>query len=120
MKETRRVGFRKIRGQRIYCIDYSQLEGKELIDYVMFTCVDVLDVEPQTSFLIDLTGTKLTLESLNYIIDASKRIQPKVHKSAVIGADGFLKVFLSTYLLLTGSDLKNLPSKEKAEEYLTS
>lgn len=118
--EIKRVGFKLINGQSIYCIDYSQLKDQELIDHVIYTCVDVLEVKPNTCFLIDVTGTKLTLESLNYIIDASKRIQSKVNKSAVIGVEGLMKSFLNTYLLLTGSKIMHLSSREEAEAYLTA
>lgn len=115
----RRVGFldsEKI----IFQIDFSELKDEKLLEYALFTNVEVKKLTKNTSFFIDVTGTKVTFEVFQYILDASKQIQPLVVKSAVVGIKGFNKFLFRQYCNLTGSGIKSFDKREQAINYLSN
>ena len=117
---SERIRYTVINNRKILLVDLSHLSGKDLLDKVMYTCVEFQKIDKKTLFLFDVTGTTVNLEAFNYLYGAAKDIQKHVDKSALIGKKkGIIDNFFKLYIKLTSSSLRSFETKNEAIEYLT-
>jgi hypothetical protein len=69
--------------------------------------------------LILTQGVKLKPETVRVLKKIGKTIQPKMKKSAIVGAVGILNLLVKIYIAYTGSNLKFFTNEKAALEYLT-
>jgi len=117
---NKRIGISNTGNKPIYHLNFSSLEGEELMNNVLFACHDLKKITTKTIFMVDFTDTKLTRECFNYLVDCAKLIRPNVEKSAVCGINGALKYMFNIYVALTGSDVVPFNNRDEAIKYLLS
>lgn len=113
-----RVGWKKLEGQEIFNIDFSDLDGDVLLDHLLFCCVETEKINDKALFLINYENSGMSFSLLNYTLDAAKNIQPYVEKSAILGMDGFKKKLFKVYARFTGSKARLFDNHEEAKLYL--
>lgn len=114
----RRVGYLR-QEKSIFKIDFSNLRDEKLIEHAIYTNVAVKKIQNDISFFIDLSNAKITFEAFQYILDASKQVQPYIQKSAVVGIRGFTNFLFKRYCSITGSKIKSFSETQEAMSYLS-
>lgn len=106
-------------GKKILFNDRSSLRGDEIKENVK-TAVDLIMSLQQIDvlYLIDNSNTIITPELKEYISKAAKTIDPKVKKTAVLGASKAQQIMLNIYSATTGMNIKLFDDKEAALKYL--
>jgi hypothetical protein len=69
--------------------------------------------------LILTQGVKLKPETVRILKKIGKIVQPKMKKSAIVGAVGILNLLVKIYIAYTGSNLRFFTNEKSALEYLT-
>ena len=113
-----RIGLKNLRGKEIFLINYRNLKDKALHEAVLYTHVEIELVRKDTIFLVDVRGAQVSYESFKLIVDASKKVQPYVLKSAVLGITGIKRSLFNVYKNLTKSKVALFDHMEEAEDYL--
>lgn len=70
--------------------------------------------------LILVQGTKIRPETIRIMKKIGKDVQPKMKKSAIVGAVGILSLLVRIYISYTGSSLRFFTNERSALEYITS
>lgn len=117
-----RVKFIFQTGKTILCLDYSNLQGQDFIDFIrkFNEWAHAMEYQPNSLYvLIDTTNNKVNndvLEEMKKTInDLSK---PYCKKTAVYGMETLQKVFVNTLSRLGGVSMKSFDSKEEAIQWL--
>ncbi|MBN1185814.1 MAG: hypothetical protein JXB49_26265 [Bacteroidales bacterium] len=106
-------------GRKILFNDRSGLRNEEIKENVK-SAVDLIMSLPQGDilYLIDNSNTIITPELKEYISKAAKTINPKVKKTAVLGASRSQQIMLNIYSATTGMNIRLFDTKEAALKYL--
>lgn len=69
--------------------------------------------------LILVKGEKIKPETIRVMKKIGKEVQPKIKKSAIVGAVGLLSLLVRIYIAYTGSGIRFFTSEEAALDYIT-
>ena len=117
---NKRIGWTKIEDVAVFLIDFSELKGDILREHILHCCLEADKIESKTLFYIDFSNSKMTFELTNYLVEVSKRIQPNVQKSVILGVKGYKRFLFFIYSKLTKSKAKLFEDKNLAFKYLVS
>ena len=106
-------------GIEILYNDRSGLRDEEIIKNVE-TAVELIMSSPKKDilYLIDNSNTIIHPEIKKHIEKAAKTIDPKVKKTAVLGASRAQQVLLNLYSTATGMNIKLFSDEETAKQWL--
>lgn len=105
-------------------IDFSNvLTDQDAIDLVTTSVKEGLkrpDKSIRALLSIQGKGRKVSPSAMRTIKVLGKEVQPKMHKSAIVGSVGMMTLLLKLYTSYTGSRMKFFTNKEAALNYLTT
>lgn len=103
-------------------IDFEGLLNDDEKVVFLTKCAEmILDKEDNSvCALLGIRDNGISPSLINRIKELGKEIQPKMKKSAVVGSVGLLSLFLRTYIIYTGSNMKFFTNKNIALQYITS
>jgi hypothetical protein len=111
------------RGTQILFADYSgfgcDLAGlRSEVEYAS----DLTLREPLNSVLslVDVGGTAGTPEIVDYIKAAAVTTRPHIRKMAVVGIQGYRKLFLRAVIAFSGQAIQPFDTREEAKQWLAS
>lgn len=108
-------------GKKILCADYTNfginfkaLKGEA--DYV----AEILENEPEKSvlLLVDVRNTSGISENTDYLSKLAMRVKGHVAKTAVVGVEGYRKIFLRAVTSVSGMQLTPVDDIEEAKNWL--
>ena len=108
-------------GKKILFADYSGF-GEDVdrlqkeVDYV----TDILVHEPEQSvlLLVDVSNTAGTNKVVDRIKQSAFTVRPYVAKTAVVGVEGYRRIFLRAVARFSGMELTPLNTLEEGKDWL--
>lgn len=109
-------------GREVIYLNYSNLKTIEEIEFVTNKASEIIRSKPLNTALtlVNLEGMHFNNEIKNMIAANLKQNKPHVKSSAAFGLTGLLGAVFSTYVKVTGRDVKPCKSKEEGLTFLTS
>ncbi|NIJ43958.1 hypothetical protein FHR24_000397 [Wenyingzhuangia heitensis] len=103
-------------------IDFRNVTDDDLGIRILNNAYDKCSTSPDKSVIILglVKGARLTPSALRKLIKTGVDVQPKIKKSAVVGAVGIIPLLFRVYISYTGSKVKFFTSEEAALNYLLS
>ena len=109
-------------GKRIIFVDYSNLQGQELIDLIKAAREEVLGAidrgEKGFFSLVDLTDTVAGAEAVSLFREASTVMAGNLAASAVVGITGIKKQLLRFINVMAPMQTKAFDSLEEAKQWI--
>lgn len=119
-KEYSKPIWRHYEGVEYIEINFTGLTSdEEVINYVS-TALEMGLQRPNKSIraLVYAYKMKTSPVAMRTIKVLGKQVQPKIKKSAIVGASGILSLLMKIYISYTGSKIKYFTDKEIAMKYL--
>ena len=106
-------------GKELLYNDRSGLRDEEILKNVD-SAIELIMSSPKNNilYLIDNSNTIIHPEIKKHIEKAAKTIEPKVRKTAVLGASKAQQILLNFYSTATGMNIKLFSDEESAKQWL--
>ncbi|NJB81315.1 hypothetical protein [Wenyingzhuangia aestuarii] len=103
-------------------IDFTDVTSDDLGIRILNNAYEVCLTCPDDSVIIlgMVKGGKISPTALRKLIKIGANVQPKIKKSAVVGAVGVLSLLFRIYISSTGSRVRFFTSEDVALDYLLS
>jgi hypothetical protein len=114
-----RVEFITHRGARILVMDLAGLTSGDMLPHLERTR-KLVSAEPLSTVrtLIDVTNTRIDLQSVQALKNLAADDKPFIKASAVVGINGPLGVLLDTVEKFSGRSFKRFGTRNEALDYL--
>ncbi|NJB81314.1 STAS/SEC14 domain-containing protein [Wenyingzhuangia aestuarii] len=122
MPFSKDITWSSVEGKEFLRIDYRNVRDDSVATKVTQQAYDVSIDRPDKSLrvLLVVNGGKITPATMRSMLKMGKGIQPKIKKSAVVGAVGMLSLLLRVYVSSTGSKIRFFTDESTALQYVLS
>ncbi|MCU0432081.1 MAG: hypothetical protein MUC87_01350 [Bacteroidia bacterium] len=107
------------KGYRIYFVDFSGLNPKEMIALLDQSFAEIEKEPGQVRMLGNYANTSISPRFIDKYADWGKKLKTKTELSAVFGLNFAKRVMLNTFNAANGMNIKAFETKEEALEHLT-
>ena len=109
------------KGNKILFADYSGFEEDiDSLQKEVDTITDILVHEPEGSvlLLVDVSNTAGTSKVVDTIKQSEFTVRPYVARTAVVGVEGYRRIFLRAVARFSGMELTPLNTLEEGKDWL--